>query len=226
VNHLLNQVWHEDARNLLRALPDASIDAVITDPMYGSAKNCLYDWGPDPARGDPVKHWQYHQPIYQDCLQILKPGGVLAWAMSAKFCEYYHEWFGGHRLWTLTRFRPRGKNATGHVWVVQTREQQPVEFPHRDSLVIYETMFPGFVDAMTLRRYKVHPCVKPVEEMAFMIEALTEPGQIVLNCFCGLGSGLVAAQLLNRQWIGCDKSRKYAQIAMKRLHDLEQGRVA
>jgi len=53
IETFINKVYHGDARNLLRALPSASIDAVITDAMYGTAKNCQYEWGLDPARGDP-----------------------------------------------------------------------------------------------------------------------------------------------------------------------------
>ena len=58
IGTFLNKVFHGDARNLLRALPTASLDAVITDAMYGTSKNCQYEWGPDPANGDPAKHWQ------------------------------------------------------------------------------------------------------------------------------------------------------------------------
>ena len=203
-----NKVYHEDALKLLHALPSASIDAVITDAMYGTSKNCQYEWGLDPARGDPDKHWQYHQPIYRECLRVLKPGGILAWAQGAKFCHHFRRWFGDHRLWTLTRFRLQGMNATGHTWIVQTREQKPVEFPHRDSLVIFQNIGP-------LRT--LHPCIKPVEELAFLVESLTQPGQIILDCFCGLGSTLVAAESLGRYWIGCDLSKRYCQFTMKRL---------
>lgn len=208
IQGFLNKVFHGDARNLLRALPTASIDAVIADAMYGTSKNCRYEWGVDPAKGDPVKHWQYHEPIYRECLRVLRPGGILAWGQGAKFCQHFRDWFGGHRLWTLTRFRFNGMAASGHVWVVQTREQQPVEFPHRDSLVICDNIGP-------LR--KLHPCIKPPEEPAFIIESLTKPGQIVLDCFCGLGSTMLAAQQLGRRWIGCDRSRNYCKVAMKRL---------
>ncbi len=208
IDRYLGKVFNADALDLLRTMPVESVDGVIADAMYGVSKNCLYDWGPDPAKGDPAKHWQYHQPIYEECLRVLRPGGVLAWAQGAKFCHHFPTWFGGHRTWTLTRFRPAGLTATGHVWVVQTREQQPVEFPHRDSLVMYQNVGP-------LR--KLHPCIKPPEELAFIIESLTQPGQIVLDCFCGLGSTLLAAQQLGRRWIGCDRSRNYCRVAMKRL---------
>ncbi|MGH7169782.1 MAG: DNA methyltransferase [Gemmataceae bacterium] len=56
--------------------------------------------------------------------------------------------------------------------------------------------------------------------MAFLIEALTKPDQIILDCFCGLGSTLVKAQQVGRLWIGCHKSRLYCRRAMKWLADL------
>ena len=217
MDRFINKVFHGDALNLLRALPTSSIDACITDPMYGTSKNCHYEWGPDPAKGDPTLHWMYHKPIYEECRRVLKPGGILAWAQGAKFCEHFSGWFGDHRLWTLTRYRRKGKNATGHVWIVQTRERQPVEVPQQDSLVIYDNLG-------SLRN--LHPCIKPPEEMAYMIEALTRPGQIVLDCFCGLGSTLVAAEQLHRLWIGCDLSRKYCQVAMHRLEQFRRVGVA
>jgi DNA modification methylase len=59
--------------------------------------------------------------------------------------------------------------------------------------------------------------------MAWMIESLTKPGQVVLDCFCGLGSTLIAAEQLGRNWIGCDLSRNYCKIAMRRLKTSETG---
>lgn len=215
MERFLNKVFHADARQLLAALPTASIDAVITDAMYGTAKRYQYDWGFDPAYGDPVRHWQYHESIYRECLRVLKPQGVLAWGQGGKFVRYFRQWFGNHRVWTLTRFADTALIAVGNIWVVQTKEQQPIEFPPRDSLIMFKrsSHFPF---------RKLHPCPKPVEEMMFLIESLTRPEQIILDCCCGTGSTLIAAQMANRRWIGCDLSRTYCQIAMKRLDTIRQ----
>jgi site-specific DNA-methyltransferase (adenine-specific) len=53
--------------------------------------------------------------------------------------------------------------------------------------------------------------------MAFLVEHLTEPGGVSLDCFVGIGSTLVAARDLGRGWIGCDLSRAYGRVAWKRL---------
>jgi site-specific DNA-methyltransferase (adenine-specific) len=214
IDRYLSKVFHADAFDLLKTMPVESVDAVITDAMYGTA-SVRYEWGTDPAKGDPITHWQYHQPIYQECLRVLKPGGVLAWGQGMKFYEHFASWFGGHRVWPLTRFSKGGVLAVGNIWVVQNRERQPIEVPLRDTLVICDR-------AAQLELKALHPCPKPVEEMAWIIEALTKPGDVILDCFCGLGSTLCSAEQLGRRWIGCDRSRRYCQIALRRLKQLRE----
>jgi DNA modification methylase len=211
----MDKVYHADALTLLAALPTASIDACITDPMYGVSQNqkprAFYDWGHDPAGGDPDKWWTMHGPIYKECLRVLRPGGALAWAMGCKFRDRFAGWFGAHRIWSFTRYRHRGMNCFGHIWIVQTREQGPIRFPDKDSLIIMNTC------PTILKR---HPCPKAVPEMSFLVDALTTPGQTVLDPFCGTGTTLIAAGLLGRRYLGCDISETYCKVAMKRLTNL------
>jgi site-specific DNA-methyltransferase (adenine-specific) len=208
IDNYLNKVYCGDALALLQTMPGESVHSVITDAMYGVSKNCRYEWGLDPAMGDPVAHWNYHAPLYQECLRVLRPGGVLAWAQVAQFARHFAGWFGAYRIWTLARLGSRNKTASGHLWVVQTQDRRPVPFPDKDSLVHYATLGP-----LKTR----HPCIKTVEEMVWMVEALTRPGEIVLDCFCGLGSTLLAAQRVGRPFIGCDISRRYCKIPLRRL---------
>jgi hypothetical protein len=101
INNYLDKVYCGNALALLRTMPGKSVDSVISDAMYGVSKHCRYEWGLDPAMGDPVRHWTYHEPIYQECRRVLRPGGVLAWAQGTKFYPYFLDWFGGHRIWSL-----------------------------------------------------------------------------------------------------------------------------
>jgi DNA modification methylase len=213
----VGEVFCMNALRLLHALPTASIDALLSDPMYMVAtkksKSCVYDWGPEPGRGTADEFWAYHHRIYAECRRVLKPGGALAWAMGCKFQRHFAKWFGPHRIWGFSRFFHRGLNAFGHIWMVQTKEQTPIAFPDDDGLLML-----GRRPKITL----LHPCAKTEEEMLFMVRHLTKPRQIVLDCFCGTGTTLVAAERLERAWIGCDLSRLYCQIAMSRLAELQR----
>ena len=55
------------------------------------------------------------------------------------------------------------------------------------------------------------PSLRPV------IEAFTEPGEIVLDPFCGSGSTLLAAKILGRRYIGIELDAGYAKAAQGRL---------
>lgn len=60
------RLLHGDCLEVLRTLPDCSVDAVVTDPPYG-----LSFMG---------KRWDYDVPsveIWAECLRVLKPGGHL-----------------------------------------------------------------------------------------------------------------------------------------------------
>jgi DNA modification methylase len=70
-------IYHGDCREVLRSLPDASVDSVVTDPPY--------------ELGFMGKRWDasgiaYDADLWAECLRVLKPGGHLLA-------------FGGTRTW-------------------------------------------------------------------------------------------------------------------------------
>jgi DNA modification methylase len=62
-----------------------------------------------------------------------------------------------------------------------------------------------------------YPTQKPVELAERMIQACTDAGDLVLDCFAGSGPTAIAAQKLGRRWIGCDINKGAIQITVKRL---------
>jgi DNA modification methylase len=86
-------VWHDDCLNILRTLPAASVDAVVTDPPYGLAEHrpadiaaALTAWltgdrthVPD-GKGFMSCAWDRFVPppaVWDECLRVVKPGGHL-----------------------------------------------------------------------------------------------------------------------------------------------------
>ena len=62
-----------------------------------------------------------------------------------------------------------------------------------------------------------HPCEKPLSLMEHIISASSRPGAVVLDCFAGGGSTLLAAQNLDRDFIGVEKDPGYHAIAISRI---------
>lgn len=68
-------------------------------------------------------------------------------------------------------------------------------------------------------RYKTQ---KPIDLIERIIELASVEGSIVLDCFCGTGSALLAAEKMGRKWIGCDLGRFAIHTTRKRLIDLQR----
>ncbi|MCK5225697.1 MAG: site-specific DNA-methyltransferase [Planctomycetes bacterium] len=69
-------------------------------------------------------------------------------------------------------------------------------------------------------QYPQYPTEKSLDLLKFIIQASSNEDSLVLDCFCGSGTTLIAAQTLNRNWIGIDKSEPAIKVAQKKLADL------
>jgi site-specific DNA-methyltransferase (adenine-specific) len=73
-----------------------------------------------------------------------------------------------------------------------------------------------------------YPTQKPLALMELVIRASSNPGDVVLDPFCGCGTTLVAAEKLGRRWIGIDVTYLSIAVMRARLKDsfgLEDVRV-
>ena len=62
-----------------------------------------------------------------------------------------------------------------------------------------------------------YPTQKPLALLTRIIKASSEPGDVVLDPFCGCATSLVAAELNQRQWVGIDLSPLAVQLVKERL---------
>jgi hypothetical protein len=65
-----------------------------------------------------------------------------------------------------------------------------------------------------------YPTQKPVELLKRIINASSNEGDIILDPFCGCGTAIIAAQQLNRQWIGIDISKDAYEVSSVRQGEL------
>ena len=66
---------------------------------------------------------------------------------------------------------------------------------------------------------KTHPTEKPIDLMRILIENSTQPNEIVLDPFMGSGSTMIACLNTNRKGIGIELDKHYFDIANKRINE-------
>lgn len=66
-------------------------------------------------------------------------------------------------------------------------------------------------------QYPIYPTEKNLDLLKTIIKASSNEGDLMLDCFCGSGTALQAAQELSRNWIGIDQSEYAIKVTKKRL---------
>jgi DNA modification methylase len=65
-----------------------------------------------------------------------------------------------------------------------------------------------------------YPTQKPIALLERIIQASSQPNDVVLDPFCGCGTAVVAAQKLGRQWIGIDITHLAISLIKSRLSEM------
>lgn len=217
-------VHNTDAHELMRATPDASVDALITDPPYGmSYQSGRSENGPRFAKlagddGPPPL------AFLQDAGRVVRPGGAVF-----VFCEW--------RLAETFRASIEQAGLTVRSQVVWDRVAHGMgdlsaSFAPRHDLAWFAThgdgfSFRGHRPASVLRFDRVpagrlqHPTEKPLALMRHLVEVLTIAGETVLDPFCGSGSTGVACVQLDRNAILGDIAPEFAALATAKLQAAE-----
>jgi len=71
-------------------------------------------------------------------------------------------------------------------------------------------------------QYPNYPTEKNIYLLEFIINSSSSRGDLVMDAFCGSGTTLIAAQRLERNWIGIDKSEQAIKTSQKRLSEIPQ----
>ena len=217
-----------DCIQLIETLEDESIDAIITDPPYNIAKENNFksmgragiDFGEWDKDFDTVK-W-----IEKTIPKVKKGGNIVIFADMRQFSPY------------ITKLEELGCTFKD---VIRMEKSNPIP-RNRDRRFIFDTEYalyfvkngdkwtfnrldenyerPLIKTSVTPKSQKIgkgHPTQKPLYAMEWLIERLTNEGDVVLDLFMGSGTTGVACQKFNRDFIGCELDEEYFLMAQKRL---------
>lgn len=71
-------------------------------------------------------------------------------------------------------------------------------------------------------QYPKYPTEKNLDMLKTIIGASSDEGDLILDCFAGSGTTLVAAQHMKRNWIGIDQSKLAIGVIQKRFSEIQK----
>lgn len=229
-----------DSLEMLHALDEASVDAVITDPPYSSGgafrgdramdtkakylssssgnREKTQDFGGDNRDQRAFHFWS---ALWSTAaLRVAKPGApglfFSDWRQLPISTDYLQAggWvWRGIVPWAKKTARPQlGRFSAQCEYVIWgSAGPMPVE---RDVGCL-----PGFYE-FAYPTDREHITQKPVDLMAAMCE-ICVGGGIVLDPFMGSGTTGVAAVQLGRRFIGCEQNPEYFEVACRRIAEAQ-----
>ena len=238
-------LYKGDCLEVMKGIPDGSIDAIITDPPYGTTA----------CKWDSVIPFE---PMWEQLNRIIKPNGAIvlfgaepfssALRMSnIKNYKYDIIWEKpnpSNPLLAKKRFMSFHENISIFYKKAPTYNPQKIKRLNKDKRKAVNKHFskPDIlggkvsIEAISTnselkhpssvlkhnRQQGLHPTQKPISLMEILIKTYTNENETVLDFTMGSGSTGVAAKNTNRNFIGIEKDDKYFKIAEERINKQEK----
>lgn len=237
------ELHHGDALEFMADLPDASVDAIITDPPYGTTQNKYESNAPTDWRafmGEASRVTRPPQNIVVFAAQPFASTLITASPIPFRYDLIWRKSLStGHLnarhmpLRTHEHILVFGKH--GATYNPQPRAKVPAGTSRRAPAGAYGTYGayakPLIEDENVGQPYSVieaktayheqeagfHPSQKPTGLMAYLLQTYANAGDLVLDPFAGSGSTGVAAIATGRRFIGSEIDAGYHAIASTRL---------
>lgn len=196
-----------DALAVLPRLESGSVEAVVTDPPYGTKTHQRDEW----MVGEFGNIMPLALPLIRDTMT--SDGAFYcftSWSMMADWLIRYQQYFKLQNILVWDKERHSGcysPNSWQFTW-------EGIFFGLKGSRRIREYL----PDVLTsAERGKRLPMQKPVDVLEAMLRASTDEEQLVLDPFLGSGSTGVACVNTGRRFIGIELNADYCRIAQERI---------
>ncbi len=154
-----------------------------------------------------------------DNLTASKPGGDTKYEWTAPDGTKVRPYKG--RYWAYSRKKMEAFAAAGRL--VYSKSGMPNYKRYLDEMpgVSLQNIWTDLPPISSTAKERLgYPTQKPLALLERIINASSNPNDIVLDAFCGCGTALVAAQNLGRQWVGIDVSPTACRVMAKRMRDV------
>ena len=229
-----NNIYLGNSYELIKNIPDKSIDLIITDPPYdfstdglntGLFKDRLSKGTYEEIRNNGIDKG-IDLSILNDFVRVMKKINIYIWCNKEQIYDYLTFFVKERKcnwemlIWAKDNPPPflnghylKDKEYCLYFW------EQGVKL--KPSYENGKTVFFSKINIEDKKKYG-HPTIKPIEIIKALIENSTGGGAIILDTFMGSGTTCVACKELCRQYIGIEINPNYYQIAKDRLNGINQ----
>lgn len=225
-----------DCLELLKDLPDGSVDMILDDLPYGVT--CA----PFDKRLPLDDMWEQFRRVIKSnaavvlfCQQPFTSELVMSNRKDFKYCLTWHKrqcsgflnakrqplrscediavFYRGQCTYNpqMRKGKPQLKSTGGHT-------MNYGKFTYKPH--ISEDYYPTTLVEFPLARFKDgHPTQKPTALLEYLIRTYTNEGEVVLDATMGSGSTGVACMNTKRRFIGFELEEKFFNIAQKRIDE-------
>ena len=249
LNPFLDRIIVGDCLEILRQIPDGSVDACFADPPFNLKKKyASYD---DQKALEDYLSWC--EEWLSELVRVTKPEGSIFVHNIPKWLTYFAD-----HLNQIAVFRhwiswdsmsvPLGKTLLpAHYGILYYTKRRKgfkfydVRIPHKKCRLCdaYLKDYGGkkaqmhpfgtlasdvWTDIHRIRHNKRrdrHPCQLPIHLLERIVLMSSDPGDVILDPFVGTGTTAVAAKRLGRRYIGIDVDEEYARIARENVANEE-----
>lgn len=217
------ELYQGDCLELMKDIPDGSVDMVLADPPYGidfqsQRKKNKADWKPK-IIGDKAPFVEFIPRLKR----ILRPSACTMiftrWDVQQKFIDAMER--AGLRVKSVLIW-DKQIHGMGDLKRAYASRYESILFHSEDNFSFNGKRPQDIISVRRILPQKLlHPNEKPVELLATLINQCTRGGGTVLDPFMGSGSTGVAAVNTGRSFIGMELDPGYFETACKRISEAE-----
>jgi DNA modification methylase len=204
-----------------------SVDLVYTDIPYGIDMDNL-DFQPNKEKGDKVQgdlasvydehdvdeNVEQMKPFLEGAYKVLKDGKYCVFWYDIKHQEKLHKWaleagFTVQPYPLIWCKEHPCRNRAGNIWWTKSIEYVFVCRKGKGTLRSPQTRCWFLADGSAERKTQQNPFSKPFAVSKQIIEPLTIPGDLVLDCYAGEGSLVRCALNMGRRVIAVEKKKEH-----------------
>lgn len=219
------KLLHGDCLELMKDIPDNSVDLIITDPPYRGISGGKAGKKNQPSgilTQNDGKLFQHNnikpEAWFPELYRVLKPKShcyIMTNTINLRtYLNLANEC--GFLLHNLLVWQKN--NATPNKWYMKNAEY--ILFLRKGSQKFINHMGSKTVHSFANVKTRRHPTEKPISLMEFYIKNSSKPAEVVFDPFMGSGTTGVACMNTGRNFIGIELDEKYFDIACKRIEDV------